>query len=46
MMDEVKQVVSELEQEHQIPPIPVELLDNEMSIIYANSKKAKVSVWL
>ena len=45
LLDDIKQVVSELETEQQIPPSPVELIDNEMSMIYANSNKAHVSVY-
>ena len=43
-MEDVKAVVSELEQEQQMAPISVELVDDELSTIYSTSKKAEVSV--
>ena len=42
MMDDIKELVADLEQERQMAPINVELLDNELGIVYANSKKAEV----
>ena len=43
VMDDIKELVADLEQEQQMAPINVELLDNELGIVYANSKKAEVS---
>ena len=43
LMDDLKNIVSELESEQQITPISVELVDNELAKVYANSKKAEVS---
>ena len=43
VMEDIKELVSELEKEQQMAPINVELLDNELGIVYANSKKAEVS---
>ena len=43
LVDDLKSIVSALEQEQQIAPISVELVDNELSRVYAASKKAEVS---
>ena len=42
VMEDIKELVTALEQEQQMAPINVELLDNELGIVYANSKKAEV----
>ena len=42
-MQDVKQVVSALETEQQIPQVPVELVDNELSVVFANSNRGRVS---
>ena len=42
MIDELKAIVAELEQEHQMATINIELVDNEMAIVYMNSKKGEV----
>ena len=42
VMEDIKELVAALEQEQQMAPINVELLDNELGIVYANSKKAEV----
>ena len=42
IVQDLRQIVTELEQEHQMHTINVELVDNEMSKIYANSTKAQV----
>ncbi|KAK2185910.1 hypothetical protein NP493_217g02051 [Ridgeia piscesae] len=41
VMEDIKELVAALEQEQQMAPINVELLDNELGIVYANSKKAE-----
>jgi len=43
IMDDIKKVTAELEQEAQMPPINVELVDNELALVYANSARADVS---
>ncbi|ESO05770.1 hypothetical protein HELRODRAFT_191379 [Helobdella robusta] len=40
VIDDLKNIVSELEQEQQIAPISIELIDNELARVYAASKKA------
>ncbi|XP_052215259.1 transcription elongation factor SPT6-like isoform X2 [Dreissena polymorpha] len=40
IMDDIKKVIAELEQEAQLPPINVELVDNELAMVYANSSRA------
>ena len=42
IIDDLKFVIGELEQEHQIPPINVELVDTELGRVFSNSKKAEV----
>ncbi len=44
LMEDIREVVAELEQEQQMAPINVELVDNELSIIYMNSKKSEVRI--
>lgn len=44
IIDDIKKVIAELEQEAQMPPINVELVDNELAMVYANSSRADVSV--
>nr|KAG5690166.1 hypothetical protein BaRGS_013623 [Batillaria attramentaria] len=39
--DDVKFILSELEQEEQMPPINVELVDNEVAMIFENSNKSQ-----
>ncbi|XP_051786507.1 transcription elongation factor SPT6 [Erpetoichthys calabaricus] len=41
IVDDIKRTVAELEQEQQIPPIGVELVDNELAVLYMNSKKSE-----
>ncbi|XP_076452893.1 transcription elongation factor SPT6-like [Babylonia areolata] len=41
LMDDIKDILAELEQEEQIPPINVELVDNEVAMIFENSTKAQ-----
>ncbi|XP_074640844.1 transcription elongation factor SPT6-like [Tubulanus polymorphus] len=41
LSQDLTKIITELEQEQQIPPISVELVDSELSVIYANSKKAE-----
>ncbi|XP_053375824.1 transcription elongation factor SPT6-like isoform X2 [Mercenaria mercenaria] len=40
IVDDIKKVIAELEQEAQLPPISVELVDNELAMVYANSTRA------
>ena len=42
IVEDVKMILSELEQEEQIPPINVELVDNEVAMIFENSNKSQV----
>ena len=44
MIEDVQQVVTELEQEQQIAPISIELMDTELAIVYMHSKKSEVSL--
>lgn len=44
VMEDLRAVVTELEQEQQMAPINVELVDNELSQVYANCKKGEVGV--
>ncbi|PVD31669.1 hypothetical protein C0Q70_07087 [Pomacea canaliculata] len=39
--DDVKLILNELEQEEHLPPISVELVDNEVAMIFENSNKAQ-----
>ncbi|XP_071770742.1 transcription elongation factor SPT6-like [Centroberyx gerrardi] len=41
VIDDIKRTVSELEQESSFPSIAVELVDNELAILYMNSKKSE-----
>ncbi len=43
IMEDVKEIVNELETEHQLIPISVELVDSELATVFANCKKAEVS---
>ena len=43
VMEDIKAVLTELEQEEQMPPINVELVDNELAMVYSNCKKSEVS---
>ncbi|XP_069040225.1 transcription elongation factor SPT6 [Lepisosteus oculatus] len=42
IIEDIKRVVSELEQEMSLPSIGVELVDNELAVLYMNSKKSEV----
>ena len=44
IVEDLQNVISELEQEHQIAHINVELVDNDLAFIYSNSKKAEVFI--
>ena len=46
IIDDIKTVITELEQEQQMAPINVELVDNELAMVYENTQKAEVSSWL
>ncbi|KAG7262898.1 hypothetical protein CRUP_010544, partial [Coryphaenoides rupestris] len=41
VMEDIKRTVVELEQESSFPSIAVELVDNELAILYMNSKKSE-----
>ncbi|XP_061104360.1 transcription elongation factor SPT6 [Conger conger] len=41
VMEDIKRTVSELEQEASLPPVGVELVDNELAQLYMNSKKSE-----
>lgn len=42
IMEDIKRTVSELEQESSLPAVGVELVDNELSMLYMNSTKSQV----
>ena len=42
IMEDIKKAVGELEQESSIPPVGVELVDNELATLYMNSRKSEV----
>lgn len=42
IIDDIKSIVSELEMEQQMPAINVELVDNELAMIFENTKRAEV----
>uniref|UniRef100_A0A4W3JZH9 SPT6 homolog, histone chaperone and transcription elongation factor n=1 Tax=Callorhinchus milii TaxID=7868 RepID=A0A4W3JZH9_CALMI len=41
VIEDIKRVVNELEQEHQMSPIGVQMVDNELAMLYMNSKKSE-----
>ena len=41
--EDIKEIIIELEQEQQMPSINIELVDNELAMVWANSAKADVS---
>ncbi|XP_055861753.1 transcription elongation factor SPT6 [Biomphalaria glabrata] len=41
IIDDIKAILSELEMEHQMPAINVELVDNELAMIFENTKRAE-----
>ncbi|KAK6192106.1 hypothetical protein SNE40_003644 [Patella caerulea] len=40
IVEDLKKIIAELEQEEQLPPISVELMDNELAMVYENTSKA------
>lgn len=42
LIEDVKRIVHELDQGQQLSSIGVELIDNELAILYMNSKKSEV----
>lgn len=42
IMEDVKEVIAELEQEDQMSPISVELVDNEVAQVFQASNRAEV----
>ncbi len=42
MVEDIKQLIGDLEQEEQMAPISVELLENELAMVYEASNKAEV----
>lgn len=45
IMEDMKRTISELEQESSLPPVGVELVDNELATLYMNSKKSEVNTF-
>lgn len=43
VVDDIKEVVKQLVEDEQFPLIPVEILDNDLAKVYANSIKGTVS---
>lgn len=43
LIDDIRQCLIHLEQEHQLPTISVELVDGEVARIYQSSQRAKVN---
>lgn len=43
VMEDIKRTISELEQNSSLPVVGVELVDNELAVLYMNSKKSEVS---
>ncbi|GCB62536.1 hypothetical protein scyTo_0000044, partial [Scyliorhinus torazame] len=41
VVDDIKRIVHELEQEHQMSPIGVQMVDSELALLYMNSKKSE-----
>lgn len=46
LVEDVKRIVHELDQGQQLSSIGVELVDNELAILYMNSKKSEVNLLL
>lgn len=46
LIEDVKRIVHELDQGQQLSSIGVELVDNELAILYMNSKKSEVNLLL
>ena len=42
IIEDIKTVITELEQEQQMAPINVELVDNELAMVYEGTQKAEV----
>lgn len=45
IVEDVKQVINELVDTEGFPPINVELMENELGILYMNSKKGEVCLY-
>lgn len=43
LMEDIKRTVSELEQDSSLPAVGVELVDNELAMLYMNSRKSEVT---
>ena len=43
LMEDLREIVTELEQESQMAPVNIELVDNELAVVFMNSKKAEVN---
>lgn len=43
IVDDLKEMVKQLVEDEQFPLIPVEILDNDLAKVYANSYKGNVS---
>lgn len=46
VVEDVKSIINDLMECEQFPPISVELIDNELGVIYSNSIKGEVSLIL
>lgn len=44
IIDDIKAIIGELDNEQQMPAINVELVDNELAMIFENTKRADVSL--
>lgn len=44
LIEDIKRIVHELDQGQQLSSIGVELVDNELAILYMNSKKSEVNL--
>lgn len=46
VVEDIKSIINDLMECEQFPPISVELIDNELGVIYSNSIKGEVSLIL
>ena len=46
IIDDIKHLVEQLSEAQEMAPINVELVDNELAMVYENCAKAKVSLFL
>ena len=43
IIEDIKTVITELEQQQEMAPISVELVDNELAMVYEGTQKAEVN---